>query len=446
MLKTCKIVKSLIWLFLLNSSTCIGLEDDTFEYTLENGLKLIVKEDHRSPVVINQIWYKVGSSYEPNGITGISHALEHMVFKGTNEYPAGEFEKIVESKGGQHNAFTSRDYTVYYQKAQAKELSTLFKLEADRMRNVLLKEEDFAKEQKVIIEERLLRTDDKPTKLAEEQFYAAAFPANSYRQPVIGWMDDIKALKTYQLQEWYDRWYRPNNAILVVVGDVKAEQVYDLAVQNFAKIEPSGVFDVNARKVANVLGNRKVIVNLPTQYPQLFLGYNLPSLQTAENKEEVYALSVLAAILSHGESSRFMNNLIRKKQIAAQAYGWYMPHQLHATLFEVRAIPMADSNLEQLEEQVLSEINDLKENLVKDKELDRVKVQIIAENIYEKDSIFHQALQLGSLEASGYSWQEDNNYLQQLQKVTAKQIQEVAKKYLTVDNLVTTYLEPVIGD
>ncbi|KOR30241.1 peptidase M16, partial [Achromatium sp. WMS3] len=185
------------------------------EQILANGLKVIVKEDHRAPIVISQVWYKVGSSYEHDGVTGISHALEHMMFKGTQKYGPGKFSEIIAANGGSENAFTGRDYTAYFQKLAKDRLEIALELEADRMRNLALLPAEYAKEIKVVTEERRLRTDDNPTALTVEHFYAAAYMIAPYRNPIIGWMSDLKTMSVDKLQTWYQKWYAPNNATLV---------------------------------------------------------------------------------------------------------------------------------------------------------------------------------------------------------------------------------------
>ena len=206
------------WLIILGLSLAptLAAGSEVVQHRLDNGLQLIVKPDHRAPVVVSQIWYKVGSSYEHNGITGISHVLEHMMFKGTTAHPAGEFSRIISENGGRENAFTGKDYTAYFQQLEKSRLAVSFELEADRMRNLTLPDEEFQKERAVVIEERRLRTEDKPSALTYEQFVATAYQSNPYRNPVIGWMDDLEQLTKEDLQQWYQRWYAPNNATLVI--------------------------------------------------------------------------------------------------------------------------------------------------------------------------------------------------------------------------------------
>ena len=201
-------------------------ETKVFEHTLANGLKVLVKEDHRSPVVVSQVWYKVGSSYEPGGITGISHMLEHMMFKGTDKHPAGEFSRIIAENGGDENAFTGQDYTAYFQTMEASRLAVSFELEADRMRNLHLLPEELKKELQVVTEERRMRTDDNPQAKMQEQFMTMAYSNSPYKHPVIGWPADIANYTVEDLQAWYQRWYAPNNATLVVVGDVQAQSCF----------------------------------------------------------------------------------------------------------------------------------------------------------------------------------------------------------------------------
>ena len=219
---------------------------DVQEFMLDNGLKLVVKEDHRAPVVVSQVWYKVGSSYEHAGITGISHALEHMMFKGTKKYPPGEFSRIIATNGGEENAFTSSDYTAYFQTLEKSRLPISFELESDRMRNLVLPKDEFAREIEVVKEERRMRTEDDPQALLYETLNATAFETSPYRQPIIGWMSDLEAMKISSLKDWYKKWYAPNNATVVVVGDVNADEVYKLALKYFAPLPRENIPEVSA--------------------------------------------------------------------------------------------------------------------------------------------------------------------------------------------------------
>ena len=225
---------------------------------LKNGMKVVVLENRRAPVVVTQVWYKVGGSYERDGITGVSHVLEHMMFKGTEEVPAGKFSEIIAAHGGKENAFTSKDYTAYFQRISNDNLELCLELEADRMKNLLLDEEEFLKEIEVVKEERRLRTDDKPTALTYERFNAVAFVNNPYRKPIIGWMEDLDAMEIDDLKDWYQSWYSPNNATLVVVGDVQAEEVFALAKKHFGALKPAEVPVLKPRKEVDQFGVKRI--------------------------------------------------------------------------------------------------------------------------------------------------------------------------------------------
>jgi zinc protease len=219
----------------------VGVEHPVHEKVLDNGLKVLVKRDDRAPIVTSQVWYKVGSSYEFGGFTGVSHVLEHMMFKGTENLEPGEFSRIIAANGGDENAFTGRDYTAYFQTMAADRLAVSFELEAERMRRLALPEEEFLKELEVVKEERRLRTDDDPESLTFEQFNAAAYEASPYRIPIIGWASDLDSMQVGDLRDWYRQWYAPNNATLVVVGDVDPEQVFALAEEHFGPLQPEQI-------------------------------------------------------------------------------------------------------------------------------------------------------------------------------------------------------------
>lgn len=239
--------------------------ESVHRFQLENGLRIFVKEDHRAPVAISQLWYKVGASYEHGGITGVSHVLEHMMFKGTKDYGPNEFSKIIAANGGRENAFTGRDYTAYFQTLEASRLEVAFKMESNRMRNLRLDETEFQKEVKVVMEERRMRTEDKSTALTYEQFNATAYVNSPYQNPVIGWMDDLNNMALDDLQQWYQDWYAPNNAALVVVGDVDPQEVYRLAKKYYGPIKPSNTATPKPRNEIKPLGEKRITVKAPAE-------------------------------------------------------------------------------------------------------------------------------------------------------------------------------------
>jgi zinc protease len=412
------------------------------EHVFSNGLKLLVKEDHRSPVVVSQVWYKVGSSYEPGGITGISHMLEHMMFKGTAKYPAGEFSRIIAENGGNENAFTGQDYTAYFQTMEKSRLEISFKLESDRMRNLDLKAEELKKELEVVTEERRMRTDDQPRAKVHEQFMATAFTNSPYQNPVIGWPSDIANYKVEDLQSWYQQWYAPNNATLVVVGDVDAQQVEKLAEQYFAQLQPSELKPVKPQDESEQRGVRRITVKAPAKLPYLMMGYKVPVLKTAKPEWEAYALEVLAGVLDGGDSARLSSRLIRGKQIAVAAGAGYDFTSRLPEMFLMEATPAEGKTVFDLEYALLDEVYQLKSELVDKDELQRIKAQVLASAVYQKDSNFYQAMQLGTLETVGIGWRKADEYVEKVNQVTAEQVREVARKYLIEDTLTIAYLDP----
>jgi len=413
------------------------------EFTLANGMKVLVKEDHRAPVVVTQVWYKVGSSYEHNGITGISHVLEHMMFKGTDKHGPGEFSRIIAENGGSENAFTGADYTAYFQQLEKSRLPISFELEADRMRNLTLPEEEFKKEVAVVMEERRLRTEDKPRSLTLEQFYANAFVTSPYHHPIIGWMNDLENLTVSNLRSWYQRWYAPNNATLVVVGDVNAQEVLSLARQYFEPLKVDKITPVKPRLEIEQRGPRRIVVKAPAKLPYLLMGYKVPVLNTASEEWEPYALEVLAGILSGSGSARLPRDLVRKQQIAASADVSYDLYSRLGDIFVFDATPAEGHSIDEVEQAWRDQVKRLNTGLVEEDELARIKAQVVASKIYEQDSIFYQAMQMGILETVGLGWQKLDEYPARIRAVTAAQVQAVAKKYLVDDQLTVAVLEPL---
>lgn len=414
-----------------------------FERTLSNGLKVIVKPDNRSPVVISQVWYKVGSSYETGGTTGVSHVLEHMMFKGSKKYPNDAYNKIIARNGGEDNAFTSRDYTAYYQKFEKSRLKISFELEADRMRNLMLPLEAFEKERMVVMEERRWRTDDKPQALTYEQFNALAFNNSGYHHPIIGWMNDLENLTIDDVKKWYEQYYAPNNATLVVVGDVDPEAVFELAKTYFGPLQPFEVAAAKPRVEHPQKGERRVVMKLEANLPYLVMGYKVPVINTAEESWEPYALDVLAGILDSGDSTRLSKNLVRTQKIAAQAGAGYSMDSRMQTLFTLDAVPANNASVEALEAALHAEVERLKNEPVSIEELDRVKAQVIASAVFEKDSMFYQAMKIGIAETTGVGWRADEQYVEKVQAITPEQLQQVARKYLVETGLTTAILEPL---
>jgi len=412
------------------------------EFLLNNGLKVLVKEDHRAPIAVSMIWYNVGSADEPGGITGVSHAIEHMMFKGTTRYPPGVFSKTIAALGGQENAFTNHDYTAFFEKIDASHLASSFELEADRMNNLLLAPEEFTKEIKVIQEERRMRTDNNPQALAFERFLATAHLTAPYSHPVIGWMSDLQQMSVSDLKKWYQSYYAPNNATLVVVGDVNSEQVHALAERYFGAISKRAITARKPQKEPPALGKKLVYIHAPAQHPLLMIGYTVPSVATAKNTWEPYALELIAGILDAGEGARFAKNLIRSKHVASGADTYYNLYSRYPTQFIVFGTPSQNHQISDLEKELIAELDGLKTAPVSDKELQKVKNQIIAQKTFEKDSIFSQAMELGLLETVGIGWKSTNEYTKAIDSVTPEQIQHTAQRYFQENNMTQAELKP----
>ena len=435
-------MRRLWFLVLLLINAPLWAQSEVHEHMLENGMKVIVKEDHRAPIVVSQVWYKVGSSYEHGGISGVSHVLEHMMFKGTEKHPPGEFSRIIAAQGGRENAFTGRDYTAYFQTLAKDRLEIALELEADRMRNLILPAEEFAKEVEVVKEERRMRTEDNPNSLTYEQFNTAAWEASPYRIPVIGWMSDLDAMQVEDLQHWYRLWYAPNNATLVVVGDVDPQAVFELAEKYFGphKAEQAGV--IKPRTEPPQRGTKRVVVKVPARQPYLLMGYKVPVAKGAAEEWEPYALEMLASVLDGGSSARLAKRLVRGEQIAVSAGAGYSLFTRLPGMLLLSGVPAPGHSVEQLEQALLREVDNLKQELVDEQELERVRTQVVAAKVYERDSVFYQAMQIGMLETVGLDWRLMDQYVEKLQAVTPQQVQAVARKYLTEQNLTLARLDP----
>ena len=420
---------------------------DVSEYLLKNGLKLIVKPDHRATVAVTQVWYKVGSSYEYNGITGISHQLEHMMFKGTENLAPNEFSRIIASNGGRENAFTGRDYTAYFQTMEADRLEVSFRLEAERMRKLIIDETELIKEREVVAEERRMRTEDNPIAMTREAFNATAFVNSPYHHPIVGWMSDINNYEAEDLREWYQKWYAPNNATIVVAGDVEAEAVYKLAEKYFGKLTREVTAVVKPQIEVPQLGMRKVIVQTPAKLPYLMMGWKVPVVKTADVAWEPYALEMLAGILDGGASARFSRELVRGKEIATSIGAGYGLFSRLDDLFIVAGTPTKAHTVPELEQAVMQQIVQLQTELVSEQELKRIKAQVVANKTYERDSVFYQAMQIGMLETIGLDWRLSEEYVKNIDAVTAQQVRAVARKYFIDKTLTVAELIPQpIGD
>jgi len=415
---------------------------EVFEHTLANGLKVVVKEDHRAPVLVQQIWYKAGSMDERTGKTGVAHVLEHLMFKGTRSVPAGEFSRRIAAAGGRENAFTSNDYTAYFQQLHKSQLPLAMKLESDRMHNLNLTAADFAKEVKVVMEERRMRTDDDPQSLMYEKLIATTYQEHPYQHPVIGWMSDLEALTVKDAQDWYTRWYAPNNATLVVAGDVKAGEVFALAQRYYGSIPKVAHPPRRNFTEPQQLGIKRLVVKAPAELPQLVMSYHTPTVKDLGQDWKPYALEILAGVLDGNESARLNKHLVRDQQIASSAGAGYDSTARGPSLFTLEATPSAGRTVADVETALRQEIAQLVKDGVSQDELKRVKTQVTAGEVYKRDSLFYQAMQIGQMESIGLGHQAIPVMLDKLQLVTAEQVQQVAREFLQDDNLTVAVLDP----
>ncbi len=412
------------------------------EFTLKNGLKVILLEEHKAPVVTFQIWYRVGSRDEVIGKTGLSHLTEHMMFKGTKKHGKGEFSRIVSMNGGNENAFTSKDYTAYFENFASDRIELSLELEADRMTNLNVDPKEFLLERDVVKEERRQSTDDDPYSLVVENMYAVTFLAHPYRSPVIGWMSDINNLIRDDVYNHYRKYYIPNNATIVVVGDFETEKLMKKIRVYFEKIPKAKVPPDVKIDEPEQFGERRIYVKKEAQLPYLFAGYRAPNYRD----EDIYALTLLSNILSSGKSSRFYRSLVYEKNLALNAGGGYDGFSIGPELFYFYGMPRQGKTLDELEKAIYEEIERVKKEPVTDMELQKAKNQEEAAYILGQDSIFYQARQIGPMETIGAGYKFMEGYVDQIRKVSKDDILRVANKYLIEDRRTVGILVPVKSD
>jgi zinc protease len=408
------------------------------EATLDNGLRVLLLEDHRSPVVTAQLWYRVGSRNEQPGMSGLSHYLEHMMFKGTPKHGPRVYSRLLEEQGASENAYTSQDATVYFVTVAAEKIDLVLDLEADRMRNLLLEPREVDAERKVIMEERRTRTDDDPVGALAEELNAAAFKAHPYRIPTIGFVTDIPQLTAADLRAWYDAYYQPNNAILVLVGDFAAPDLLARVRARFGGI-PRGPDPPPVRVVEpEQRGERRVWVRREAQLPVIFIGYRTPNHRAPDS----YALDVLSTVLSGGRASRLYQRLVYEQRLALDAGGDYTRLSVDPDLFTFYATVLPGKTVDEVERALLAEVERLRADPVGAEELERAKNQIEAAFVFRQDSLYARASTLGSYELVG-GWRLRDAYLPGIRAVTAEDLRRVARQYFLQDRQTTAILVPV---
>lgn len=454
---------------------------------LPNGLTVLVRPDHRSPTAVHMLWLRAGSIDEVDGTSGVAHALEHMMFKGSALWPAGAFSRQVAALGGRENAFTSRDYTAYFQQIPAARLAEVMALEADRFASNRWPDAEFAKEIEVIKEERRLRTEDNPRALLHEALNAAAFVASPYHRPIIGWMGDLDSLQAQDVRDFYQRWYQPANAALVVTGDVQAEQVYRLALQHYGTLPGRALPQRKPRPEPVQRGVRRLQFKAPAEQAWVTLAFKVPGLDRLDDApphaasargndqpavpaganapfvapagagsqpaaaagaagatdEDALALTVLAAVLDGYSGARLDRALTQGPQrVADQADASYELFARGPRLFVLSAVPAPGQTAEQVEQALRAQVQRIAQDGVEAAELERVKVQWLAAEVYKRDSVFNQARELGTWWALGLPMDSGERLVQRLRGVTAEQVQAVAARYFGDDQLTVAVLDP----
>jgi zinc protease len=413
-----------------------------YEKQLSNGLRVIVKEDHRAPTAVHMVWYRAGAMDEQDGYSGVAHVLEHMMFKGTQKVKAGEFNRIVAEVGGRDNAFTSLDYTAYFQIVPNNALPKMMMLEADRMANLRLTAADFASELKVVMEERRLRTEDNPQSLVYEALNATAYRASPYRRPIIGWMNDLDHMTWQDARDWYRRWYVPNNAYVLVVGDVDHAKVFRDAERTYGRLKARALPVRKPQVEPEQTGIKRVTVKAPAKLPYIAMAWKVPRLKDVEHDRDPYALEVLAGVLDGTDAARLSKSLVRGQRLAQSAGAGYDGTVRGEAMFMLDGQPADGHTVAELEAALRAELKRIADEGVTADELARIKTQVIAGEVYKRDSMMAQAMEIGRFEASGFSWRDYDKLLEKIRAVTAEEVQSVAKKYFGDDTLTVAVLDP----
>lgn len=415
-----------------------------YEYQLENGLTLWVKPDHRSPTVTHMVWYRVGSRDEVDGTSGVAHLLEHMMFRGTRTVEDGVFSRRVAELGGHDNAFTSYDMTAYYQQIPIQALPEMMKMEADRMVNLVIDDARFVKELEVVKEERRMRTDENPRSQLWERLQAVIYMADPYRRPVIGWMNDLEAMTAFDAQSFYQHWYRPDNAAVIIVGDIKPEEALKLAQNTYGKISsPAATLLLSKpRTEPEQYGAKRIEHQAPASQSFVMMAFKVPGLTQLDDEDalsqDAYALMMLSAVLDGSASARLQRFLVQGEggiRVADSAGADYDLSARGPVSFMLYGVPVEGHTAEELEQALRSEIRRVAQEGVSTSELERIKIQWVASQVYAKDSQSAQAEDLGSNWILGFPPEATEMMIEQLRAVTPEQVQSVAARYFKDEQL-----------
>ncbi|MAZ35647.1 MAG: peptidase M16 [Thalassospira sp.] len=413
--------------------------------TLDNGMQVVLVENHRAPVVTHMVWYKVGSADETEGVSGIAHFLEHLMFKGTKDIAPGDFSKIVARNGGNDNAFTSWDYTGYFQNIARDRLEMVMKMEADRMQNLQLTDDVVLPERDVIIEERRSRIDNNPGALLGEQMRAALYMEHPYGRSIIGWLNEMETLGTDDALAFYHKWYAPNNAILVVAGDITMDQLKPLAEKYYGAIPAGDVATRHRVKEPTQHAPRKVTLSDPRVGQASMSRYYLAPSYNSDNADQAAPLEVLSEILGSGTTSRFFRSLVVDQSIATSAGTFYDPVAVDLASFGLYAVPRDGVELADLEKAVDAEIAKVVENGVTEEELARAKQKLLDSAVFARDSLSATARTLGEALAVGLTVDQVESWPDRINAVTIEQVNSAAKSVFDDKRSVTGWLQPPEG-
>jgi len=441
MFRLYKIITFTMVLFIYsNGYSALKFSERLEEYTLSNGLKVILIEDNRSPSVINSIWYKVGSSYERPGITGISHVLEHMMFKGTKNFSSGKFSSIIKEMGGTENGFTSKDYTGYFQKIHKSNLEKCIELEADRMKNLKFNDNEISSEIEVVKEERRLRTDDNPVSKTFEKIMLNAFGMNNYGIPIIGTMEDIGNVTKTELRAWYNEYYQPNNAIVLIAGNFNREKVKRYIKKYYGVIKTENNITTNKDSTNfETLKNFEVLEKVAR--PIVFIGFKKPKFNKNKSRE-LYALDLFIEVMDGGYSSRLTRHLVNDKKIALDTFISNDTFNKHTNLMIIGGTPRGNVSIKEFQKSIMREFSKKNIDTINLDELNSAKARIKANIIYKFDSVLNQAMQVGMLEAKNISWKELDKYADIIESITLEEVKKSAEIYFLDSDVLITTLAP----
>ena len=415
---------------------------DPETFTLDNGLQVVVVTNRRAPIVTQMLWYRVGSADDPHGRSGLAHVTEHLMFKGTEKHPDGEFSQLVAKVGGQENAFTSYDYTGYYQTVAREHLEMIIRLEADRMTNVVLEPKIVRTESRVVVQERKQRVENSPQGKLSEMASASLYLHHPYGTPIIGWSEELKSIRTEDARDFYEHWYAPNNAVLVIAGDVTAGDVRPLAEKYYGKIPKAEVPERDRVQEPDQHAPRRVTLeSAQARQPQVSIRYLAPSYRTAGDNTP-YAAQVLSELLGSGPTSRLYKRLVVERKLAVSAGSWYSPSAWDTTSFGFYVSPRPDVPAAKVEDALRAEIRKLLENGVRGEEVQEAKDRLRAETAYARDDMSTAPRVLGRALVTGRSIADVEAWPQRIADVTVEDVEAAARKILDRKSSVTSVLEP----